>query len=114
MHRNSSPPTSAPRSPIGLARDGSILLHRTSATSCSLVSTFAVTKGCDSVDPDNVDGYANDNGLAISPVDAVAYLNFLADTAHSCKLSIGLKNAGSIVPDVFDRMEWSEQEQCNQ
>lgn len=75
---------------------------------------LAVTKSCDGVDPDNVDGYANENGLGLTPADAVAYLDFLADAAHSRKLSIGLKNAGSIVPIVVDRMEWSVQEQCIQ
>lgn len=29
-------------------------------------------------------------------------------------LSIGLKNAGDIVPDIIDKMEWSVQEQCIQ
>jgi hypothetical protein len=29
-------------------------------------------------------------------------------------LAIGLKNAGDIVPDIIDKMEWSMQEQCIQ
>jgi endo-alpha-1,4-polygalactosaminidase (GH114 family) len=75
---------------------------------------LAATKGCDGVDPDNVDGYANDNGFGLTNADAVAYINFLASAAHSRNLSIGLKNAGDIVPDVIDQMEWSAQEQCIQ
>lgn len=73
---------------------------------------LAVTKKCDGVDPDNVDGYDNDNGLGLTEADAVNYVGFLADAAHSRKLSIGLKNAGAIVPNVIDQMQWSVQEQC--
>jgi endo-alpha-1,4-polygalactosaminidase (GH114 family) len=73
---------------------------------------LAVTKGCDGVDPDNVDGYDNDNGLGLTRATSVAYVNFLADAAHSRNLSIGLKNAGGVVQDVIEQMEWSVQEQC--
>jgi hypothetical protein len=75
---------------------------------------LAVAKGCDGVDPDNVDGYDNDNGLGLTQADAVAYVKFLAEAAHARGLSIGLKNAGDIVPDVIDQTEWSVQEQCIQ
>lgn len=75
---------------------------------------LAVEKRCDGVDPDNVDGYDNDNGLGLTEDDAVAYVNFLADAAHGRNLSLGLKNAGDIVPNVIDKMQWSVQEQCVQ
>ena len=75
---------------------------------------LAVTKGCDGVDPDNVDGYANDNGLGLSQADAVDYVNFLADAAHTRNLSIGLKNAGEIIPQVLAKMQWAVNEQCVQ
>ncbi|KKY21691.1 hypothetical protein UCRPC4_g03458 [Phaeomoniella chlamydospora] len=73
---------------------------------------LAVVKGCNGVDPDNVDGYDNDNGLDLTEDDAIQYMEFLADAAHSRNLSIGLKNAGAIVPYIIDIMEWSVQEQC--
>jgi hypothetical protein len=73
---------------------------------------LSVTKGCDGVDPDNVDGYDNDNGLGLTQASALDYINFLADAAHLRNLSIGLKNAGDIVPDVINKVEWSVQEQC--
>jgi hypothetical protein len=72
---------------------------------------LAVSKGCDGVDPDNVDGYSNSNGHGLTQADAVDYLTFLADTAHSRGLSIGLKNAGDIVGDVLPNMEWQVNEQ---
>ena len=73
---------------------------------------LAITKGCDGVDPDNVDGYDNDNGLGLTEADAISYVNFLADAAHGRNLSLGLKNAGAIVPSVISKVEWSVNEQC--
>ena len=74
----------------------------------------AVTKGCDGVDPDNVDGYDNDNGLDLTQADAVDYVNFLTHAAHARNLSIGLKNAGEIIPQVLGQMQWAVNEQCVQ
>jgi len=75
---------------------------------------LAKSKGCDGVDPDNVDGYDNDNGLGLTTSDAVEYIGFLADTAHALNLSIGLKNGGDIVKNVVDLMQWEVNEQCAQ
>jgi endo-alpha-1,4-polygalactosaminidase (GH114 family) len=72
----------------------------------------AKTRGCDGVDPDNVDGYDNTNGVGLTEADAVDYLTFLADAAHSRGLSIGLKNAGGLVAKTLDIMEWQVNEQC--
>jgi len=73
-----------------------------------------VPKGCDGVDPDNVNGYDNDNGLVFTQASALDYVNFLVDAAYVRNLAIGLKNAVDIVPDVIDKMEWSVKEQCIQ
>lgn len=73
---------------------------------------LAVEKGCDGVDPDNVDGYDNENGLGLEEDDSVDYMNWLAGEAHGRNLSIGLKNAGDIIPKVIGRMQWSVNEQC--
>lgn len=75
---------------------------------------LAAAKGCDGVDPDNVDGYANDSGIQLSTDDAIDYMTFLAIQAHERNLSIGLKNANEIVPRVVDMMQWSVNEQCSQ
>jgi Glycoside-hydrolase family GH114 len=75
---------------------------------------MATAKGCDGVDPDNVDGYDNDNGLDLTAADSVDYVNFLADAAHERNMSIGLKNAGGIIPSVIGIMQWSVNEQCVQ
>jgi endo-alpha-1,4-polygalactosaminidase (GH114 family) len=73
---------------------------------------LAAQKKCDGVEPDNVDAYDNDNGLNLGEPDAVNYVTFLADEAHSRNLSLALKNAGAIVPTVIEIVEYSVQEQC--
>ncbi|PYH46354.1 endo alpha-1,4 polygalactosaminidase, partial [Aspergillus saccharolyticus JOP 1030-1] len=73
---------------------------------------LARQKGCDGVDPDNVDGYDNDNGLGLTAADAVSFIGWLASEAHARGLSIGLKNAGSIIADVIGQMQWCVNEQC--
>lgn len=73
---------------------------------------IAAAKGCDGVDPDNVDGYDNDNGLGLTTDDSISYLRFLASEAFARNMSIGLKNAGATIADVIDVMQWSVNEQC--
>ena len=75
---------------------------------------LAVSKGCDGVDPDNVDGYDNNSGFPLTQADSVAYMQFLAGAAHSRGLAIGLKNAGDIIPKVIGDMQWAVNEQCVQ
>ena len=75
---------------------------------------LAASKGCDGVDPDNVDGYDNDTGLNLTTSDAIDYLTFLAIGAHSLNMSLGLKNAVEIVNQTVDMMQWEVNEQCEQ
>ncbi len=53
---------------------------------------LALAKRCDGVDPDNVDGYANDTGFPLTAQDQVNYNQWLAQEAHLRNLAIGLKN----------------------
>ena len=53
---------------------------------------LAVQKGCDGVEPDNVDGYANDSGFPLTAEDQLTYNIWLSTEAHQRGLSIGLKN----------------------
>ena len=73
---------------------------------------LAAQKGCDGVDPDNVDGYNNDTGFNLQPADLVDYMNFLANAAHSRNLAIGLKNSLAIIPQVIGNMQWAVNEEC--
>ncbi|KAL4882773.1 glycoside hydrolase superfamily [Aspergillus karnatakaensis] len=74
----------------------------------------AVAKGCDGVDPDNVDGYDNENGLDLTEDDTVDYMNWMSGEARKRGLSIGLKNAGAVISRVIGGMQWSVNEQCAQ
>jgi hypothetical protein len=76
---------------------------------------LAKDKGCDGVDPDNVDvyGFGADSGFTdLTKATAIDYLTFLASKAHSLGLAIGLKNAGEIIPDVQPFLQWVVTEQC--
>ena len=53
---------------------------------------LARQKGCDGVEPDNIDGWTNDTGFPLTAQDQLAYNRFLAAAAHSRGLAIGLKN----------------------
>ncbi|KAL4958683.1 endo alpha-1,4 polygalactosaminidase [Aspergillus stella-maris] len=76
---------------------------------------IAQEKGCDAVDPDNVDAYGNDQGgIGLTEDDSVDFLSWLSSEAHSRGLAIGLKNAGSILPRLVGDMEFSVNEQCTE
>ncbi|KAJ5773061.1 CAZyme family GH114 [Penicillium paradoxum] len=75
---------------------------------------MAKQKGCDGVDPDNIDAYGNENGLGLTEADSIDFLTFLAAESHSRGMSIGLKNGGDIIGSVIDKMQWSVNEQCAQ
>lgn len=73
---------------------------------------LAVKKGCDGVDPDNINGYENDTGFPLTPTDQAAYNIFLSTQAHARGLSIGLKNDLSQVPELLDFFDWALNEEC--
>lgn len=73
---------------------------------------LAAEKGCDGIDPDNIDGYGNDNGLGLTKEDAVDYVTFLADAARARNMSMGLKNGAEIMNQVLDIVQWDVVEQC--
>jgi endo-alpha-1,4-polygalactosaminidase (GH114 family) len=74
---------------------------------------MAADKGCDGVDPDNVDGYNNNNGLDLTEDSAVDYISFLSSTAASHGLACGLKNAAEIIDRTKGMVQYSVNEQCH-
>jgi hypothetical protein len=74
----------------------------------------AVSKNCDGVDPDNVDGYTNNSGFPLSYQDQITFNKWLAAQAHSRGLSIGLKNDLDQIKDLVDDFDWALNEQCFQ
>ncbi|MEZ4228041.1 MAG: endo alpha-1,4 polygalactosaminidase [Polyangiaceae bacterium] len=73
---------------------------------------LAVSKGCDGVEPDNVDGYSNATGFPLTESDQVDYNRFLASEAHGRGLSVGLKNALDLVPQLVTHFDWALNEEC--
>jgi hypothetical protein len=69
-------------------------------------------KGFDGVEPDNVDGYANDTGFPLTAADQLAYNRFLAQAAHARGLSIGLKNDLAQAAQLEPQFDWALNEQC--
>ncbi|KAL4158485.1 hypothetical protein PRNP1_004261 [Phytophthora ramorum] len=75
---------------------------------------LAQAKGCDGVDPDNVDGAFNDNGFDLTAEDQLAFNRFLATTAHGLNLTVGLKNDMDQISDLVSDFDFSVNEQCVQ
>jgi hypothetical protein len=75
---------------------------------------LAVSKGCDGVDPDNVDGYTNNTGLPLMVDTQLDYNRFLANAAHARGLAIGLKNDVGQLTDLASSFDFAINEQCFQ
>jgi hypothetical protein len=73
---------------------------------------LAVQKGCDGVEPDNVDGYANDTGFPLTQADQLDYLGFLSTEAHGRSLSVGLKNSVELASTLVTSFDWALNEEC--
>jgi hypothetical protein len=84
----------------------------------------AKEKGCDAIDPDNIDGYAIDlvkpivngfnpkTGFNLVKEDAIRFLTKLATAAHTQGLAIALKNAVEILPRIESLVDFAINEQC--
>ena len=75
---------------------------------------LAAARGCDGVDPDNMDGYTNDTGFPLSGQDQLVYNIWIAEQAHLRGLAVGLKNDLGQIPDLLPHFDWALNEQCFQ
>ncbi len=71
-------------------------------------------KGCDGVDPDNVDGYTHNTGFPLTAADQLRYNRWLAQEAHARGLAIGLKNDLNQIPQLVADFDFAINEQCFQ
>lgn len=74
---------------------------------------LAVQKGCDAVEPDNVDGYTNSTGFSLSASDQLDYNRFLAYEAHQRGLAIALKNDVDQAEELVGDFDFAINEECN-
>ncbi|MCG8405400.1 MAG: endo alpha-1,4 polygalactosaminidase [Phycisphaerales bacterium] len=75
---------------------------------------LAVAKGCDCVEPDNMDGYQNNSGFDLTADDQLAFNRFIANEAHMRKLSVGLKNDLDQIPELVNYFDFAVNEQCHE
>jgi len=77
---------------------------------------LAASKGCDGVEPDNMDAYTNgsETELNLTYSDQLTYNRWIAEQAHLAGLSVGLKNDVEQLEDLVDDFDWALNEQCFQ
>jgi endo-alpha-1,4-polygalactosaminidase (GH114 family) len=71
-------------------------------------------KGFDAIEPDEMDGYANDTGFDVTYDDQLAYNRSIAEMAHEFGLSVGLKGDIDQAHDLWPYFDWTLNEQCFQ
>lgn len=74
----------------------------------------AVAKGCDAVEPDNMDSYQNNTGFALTAADQLDYNRWLSTQAHARGLSIGLKNDPDQAAELVADFDWALTEGCHE
>jgi hypothetical protein len=75
---------------------------------------LAVSKHCDAVEPDNVDGYSNNTGFPLTAANQLAYNRWLADAAHVRNLGVVLKNDIDQITALEPDFDFAINEQCRQ
>jgi hypothetical protein len=101
---------------------------------------LAKRKGCDAIDPDNVDVANNTNGIGTPTIgnltngttsllngtrnltnitvmtnnDTIIYVRKLAREAHRLRMAFGLKNTPELLPHVLNVTDFAVNEQCAQ
>ncbi len=71
-------------------------------------------KGFDAVEPDLVEGYADDTGFPLTAQDQLRYNRMIAGIAHERGLAVGLKNDLSQIPQLVGTFDFAVNEQCAQ
>jgi hypothetical protein len=75
---------------------------------------YAVLRGFDGVEPDNVDGYTNNSGFPLTAADQLSFNRFIANEAHERDLSVGLKNDLDQITDLVAYFDFAVNEQCHE
>jgi hypothetical protein len=75
---------------------------------------LAVSRGCDGVEPDNVDGYTNKPGFPLTSATQLDYNRFLATEARNRGLAVALKNTVDLLSQLEPYFDFAVNEQCNE
>ncbi len=73
---------------------------------------LAKQKGCDGVEPDNMDGYDNSSSFPLTADDQLNYNRFIAKESHARGLSVGLKNDLGQITELVDDFDFAVNEEC--
>jgi hypothetical protein len=81
-----------------------------------MASRFAMcaAKGFDAVEPDNIDGYANDTGFPITAQQQLAYNAWIAQEVHGLGMAILQKNDPDQTAQLQPLFDGALAEQCNE
>ena len=74
---------------------------------------LAVSKGCDGVEPDNVDGYTNNPGFPLDSSTQADFNLFIANAAHARHLAVALKNDIDQLGALGASFDFAVNEQCH-
>lgn len=75
---------------------------------------LAAAKGCDGVEPDNVDAHTNPSGFPLDAGTQLDYNRFLAREAHALGLAVGLKNDVDQLAALAPDFDFAVNEQCHE
>lgn len=75
---------------------------------------LAAKRGCDGVEPDNVDGYANTPGFPLDATSQIDFNRFIADAAHARGLAVALKNDSAQLDALSAAFDFAVNEQCHE
>jgi hypothetical protein len=108
-----------PRAVIGRADDGWpgeywVDIRQTSVLMPLIETRLEIcrAKGFDGVEFDNVDGYENDTGFALSGQDQLVFNRDLAAKAQALGLAAGLKNDVDQVAELVGSFDFEIDEEC--
>jgi hypothetical protein len=71
-------------------------------------------KGFDAVEPDNIEGYANNTGFPLAAPEQLTYNEWIADEVHSLGMAVLQKNDGEQAGELQPYFDGVITEQCNQ
>lgn len=73
---------------------------------------LARARGCDAIEPDNLDAYTNDPGFPITAADQVRFSVWVANAVHRAGMSVGLKNDPAHAAVLEPYFDWALVEEC--
>ena len=73
---------------------------------------FAVTRGCDAVEPDNVQAFDESTGFDFTANDQLAFNRMLANEARTRGMGVALKNDLGQISDLLAYFDLALNEQC--